>query len=135
MHRPSMLPDLKGRRRAEVCKCIHEKGGLAIPPHPYDLFRAGIRESTLDTLEIDAIEVFNSATTLKHYNRKAFEYARRRGLPMIAASDAHHEAALGTAFTALDTDDFTVQGVLRQIVKNNARTERYLTAADCVRKT
>ena len=43
---------------------IHQRGGLAIPPHPYDLFRAGIRFSTLETLPVDAIEVFNAATTL-----------------------------------------------------------------------
>ncbi len=36
------IPDLKGRPAREVCEIIHERGGLAIPPHPYDLFRAGI---------------------------------------------------------------------------------------------
>ena len=43
------LPYLKGRPAREVCDLIHERGGLAIPPHPYDLFRAGIRFSTLET--------------------------------------------------------------------------------------
>jgi len=129
------LPDLKGVPAAEVCKRIHEHGGLAIPPHPYDLFRAGIRESTLETLEIDALEVFNAATTLRSYNRKAFEYARSHGLPMTAGSDAHHEGAIGTAFTILDTDDFTLQGVLSQIVKSNRRNEKYLTVKDTFRKT
>ena len=65
---------------------------LTIPPHPYDLFRAGIRFPVLETLPIDAIEVFNAATTLRRYNRKAFKYAQERGLPMTAASDAHHDA-------------------------------------------
>ena len=41
----AVLPNLKGRPALEVCKLIHEAGGLAIPPHPYDLFRAGIRVS------------------------------------------------------------------------------------------
>src|SRR6202789_4226745 len=42
------LPDnLKGIPAAEAVKLIHEKGGLAIPPHPYDFFRAGIREDVL----------------------------------------------------------------------------------------
>src|SRR6266404_4125030 len=41
------LPYLKGKPAREVCEIIHERGGLAIPPHPYDLFRAGIRLSTL----------------------------------------------------------------------------------------
>ena len=90
------LPYLKGKPAREVCDMIHQRGGLAIPPHPYDLFRAGIRFSTLETLSVDAIEVFNAATTLRRYNRYAFKYAQIRGLPMTAASDAHHAAAVGT---------------------------------------
>lgn len=129
------LPFLKGVPAAEVCKIIHERGGLAIPPHPYDLFRAGIRESVLDTLEIDALEVFNAATTFKKCNRQAFEYAQKRGLPMTAGSDAHHEAAIGTAYTILKTDDFSVAGVLAQIRKANDLNQQYLRFSDSVRKT
>jgi predicted metal-dependent phosphoesterase TrpH len=76
------LPYLKGKPAREVCDIIHQRGGLAIPPHPYDLFRAGIRFSTLETLPVDAIEVFNAATTLRRYNRYAFKYAQIRSLPM-----------------------------------------------------
>src|SRR6185312_11296193 len=43
-----ILPYLKGTPAAEVCKLVHSMGGLAIPPHPYDKFRAGIRQSVLD---------------------------------------------------------------------------------------
>jgi predicted metal-dependent phosphoesterase TrpH len=129
------LPYLKGRPAREVCDLIHERGGLAIPPHPYDLFRAGIRFSTLEKLPIDAIEVFNAATTLRRYNRYAFKYAQVRGLPMTAASDAHHHAAIGTAYTILDTEDFSVRGILAQIVKSNELNQEYLTPKDSVRKT
>ena len=87
------LPYLKGKPAREVCEIIHERGGLAIPPHPYDLFRAGIRFPVLETLPIDALEVFNAATTLRRYNRYAFKYAQLRGLPMTASSDAHHSEA------------------------------------------
>lgn len=129
------LPDLKGRAAREVCEIIHERGGLAIPPHPYDLFRAGIRFAVLETLPIDALEVFNAATTLRRYNTFAFEYAQARGLPMTAASDAHHCAALGTAYTILNTDDFSVKGILTQICKSNELSRHYLTPKDSVRKT
>lgn len=131
-----LLPnDLKGTPAAEVCKLVHELGGLAIPPHPYDLFRAGIRQSVLDTLEIDGLEVFNAATTLKRYNRQAFEYATMKKLPMIAGSDAHHEAAIGTAYTILHTDDFSVRGILGQIAKGTELNQRYLSPRDALRKT
>src|SRR3979409_1298717 len=67
---------LKGKPAHDGCDLIHQAGGLAIPPHPYDLFRAGIRFSALETLPIDAIEVFNDATTLPPYNCYAVNTAQ-----------------------------------------------------------
>src|SRR3954454_25009079 len=129
------LPDLKGTPAREVCEIIHERGGLAIPPHPYDLFRAGIRFPVLETLPIDALEVFNAATTLRRYNTFAFKYAQLRGLPMTAASDAHHAAAVGTAYTILNCEELSVRSALAQIVKSNELNQRYLTPRDSMRKT
>ncbi len=126
---------LKGRPAHEVCELIHEHGGLAIPPHPYDLFRAGIRFSTLETLPIDAIEVFNAATTLHRYNRYAFKYAQVRGLPMTAASDAHHAAAIGTAYTIVNCEELSVEALLAQIVKGNELNQKYLTPRESMLKT
>jgi predicted metal-dependent phosphoesterase TrpH len=130
------LPDnLKGIPAIEAVRLIHEKGGLAIPPHPYDFFRAGIREPVLETLELDALEVFNAATTFKRYNKHAFAYAQARGLPMTAASDAHDHAALGTAYSILEAEEFSVQGVLQAIRKGPALRQRYLTPANAFKKT
>ena len=132
------LPDaarLKGRPARDVCTLIHEHGGRAIPPHPYDLFRAGIRFATLETLPIDALEVFfNAATTLRRYNTFAFRYAQLRGLPMTAASDAHHAAAVGTAYTILNCEELSVKSALAQILKSNELNQRYLTPRDSMRK-
>ena len=130
-----MLPYLKGTPAAEVCKIVHGMGGIVIPPHPYDLFRAGIREAVLETLEIDALEVFNAATTLKRYNRLAYEYAEAKHLPMTAGSDAHHEAAIGTAYTILETQDFSVKGILKQVREGAELNQRYLSPRDKFRKT
>ncbi|RYD71633.1 MAG: metal-dependent phosphoesterase, partial [Verrucomicrobiaceae bacterium] len=129
------LPNLKGTPAVEVSKIVHDLGGVVIPPHPYDLFRAGIRESVLDVLEMDALEVFNAATTLKRYNQMAFNYAQRRTLPMTSGSDAHHEAAIGTAYTTLHTEDFSAAGILRQIPLGTELQQRYLTTKDALRKT
>ena len=131
----AVLPNLKGRPAFEVCNLIHEAGGVAIPPHPYDVFRAGIRENVLKTLQIDGIEVFNAATTLKRYNRMASDYALDHGLAMTASSDAHHYAAIGTAYTVLETDNFSVAGVLAQVVKDNPLSEKYLSIGGTIRKT
>jgi len=131
------LPDnMKGRPAAEVCREIHARGGLAIPPHPFDAFRAGIRESVLRTLEVDAIEVYNAAATFPFCNRKAHLYAAERGLPMICGSDAHHAESVGLAYTALATDDFTLAGVLRQIARpGNRLVEESLPFPHKLRKT
>src|SRR5437899_9792151 len=117
------------------CIMIYGRVGLSIPPHPYDLFRAGIRFSILETLPVDAIEVFNAATTLRRYNSYAIKYAQIRGLPMTAASDSHHAAAVGTAYTIVNTDDFSVKGILAQILKSNELNQKYLTPRDSMRKT
>ena len=58
-----------------------------------------------------------------------------RGLPMTAGSDAHHEAAIGTAFTILHTDNFNLKGVLTQVVKSNELNQKYLRPKDSLRKT
>jgi hypothetical protein len=54
---------------------------------------------------------------------------------MVAASDAHHAAAVGTAYTILNTEDFSVKGILAQILKSNELNQRYLTPRDSLRKT
>src|SRR5438477_3809767 len=128
------LPYLKGKPALEVCDIIHQRGGLAIPPHPYDLFRAGIRFSTLEKLPVDALEVFNAATTLRRYNTFAFRYAQLCGLPMTAASDAHHAAAVGTDYTIINCQVLSVKSALAQIVKSNELNQRYLTPRDSMRK-
>ena len=131
----AVLPQMKGEPAAEVARAVQAAGGVAIPAHPYDRFRAGIREDVLDTLKVDAIEVFNAAISHQSFNDKARAYAERRGLPMIAASDAHHEAAIGTSRMIFETGDFTVRGILAEIVKGARRHEQLLSFRDKLRKT
>ena len=126
---------LKGRPAVEVCRLAHAAGGIAIAPHPYDLFRAGIRESVLDVLPLDGLEVFNAATTLKRHNRKAYDYALRRGLPMTAGSDAHHAGAVGVACTIVETGDFNVPGVLQALKQGSELEQQYLSTRQTIRKT
>ena len=126
---------LKGLPSAEVCRLAKEAGGIAVAPHPYDLFRAGIRESVLDTLPLDGLEVFNAATTLKRHNRKAYDYAQRRGLPMTAGSDAHHAGAVGVACTIVETDDFSACGVIEAMRRGTELEQQYLSTRQTIRKT
>lgn len=130
------LPNLKGITPAEAVKLIHQQGGLAIPAHPFDHFRAGIRQPVLDTLaDIDALEVFNAATTWKSCNLKAREYAANRKIPMTAGSDAHHHQAVGRAYTILEPEQFNLSSVLASIKHPVGREERYITKKDAFLKT
>ncbi len=131
----TVLPQMKGLPAADVARAIRAAGGLAVPAHPYDRFRAGIREKVLETLEVDAIEVFNAAISLAKYNAHALAYAQRKNLPMIAASDAHHESAMGASHVVVETEDFSVRGVLAAIVKGARRHEVQLNFRDKLRKT
>ena len=54
---------------------------------------------------------------------------------MIAASDAHHEAAIGTSHMIFETDDFTVRGILAEITKGARRHEQLVSFRDKLRKT
>src|SRR6266404_2561449 len=116
-----------------------QKGLMRLDGLPVNdfLILPGVEVTTADghLLCIGAIEVFNAATTLRRYNRYAFKYAQIRGLPMTAASDAHHAAAIGTAYTIVNTEDFSVKGILAQIVKSNELNQKYQTPRDSLRKT
>lgn len=129
------LPNMKGHPAVEVAAAIRAAKGLAIPAHPYDKFRAGIREGVLQTLDVDAIEVFNAAISFPKYNTFARQYAERCGLPMIAASDAHHEAAIGASHMILEMEEFSVRGVLEAVKKGGKRHEQLLSFRDKARKT
>ena len=131
----SLPSSLKGLPAKEVCRLAHAAGGICVAPHPYDLFRAGIRESVLDTLPLDGLEAFNAATTLRRHNRKAYQYALRRGLPMTAGSDAHHAGAVGVASTIVDPADFSVAGVLQALQQGTELDQHYLSLGQTILKT
>ncbi len=130
------LPRLKGIDAAEAIAIIHELGGLAVAPHPYDTFRLGIRRKHLDHLPLDALEVFNAASTLKRYNRWAKQYAEARSLPMMAASDAHSPEAIGTARTTFHLHKLSLASVLRSLrAGHGVLTENYLSTRAALKKT
>ncbi|HEY5793139.1 MAG TPA: PHP domain-containing protein [Chthoniobacterales bacterium] len=128
------LPNRVGVPAVEVAKEIRARGGVPIPAHPYDRWRAGIREEVLDQLPIRVIEVFNAAVTSREYNVAAHQYAAARGLVGMAGSDAHHASAIGTAVTALELESLSVANVLAQIEIGAALEERYLNRWEGVKK-
>ena len=128
------LPFLKGAPAHEVIEAVKSAGGIAIPAHPFDRWRAGIRPAVLDTLDLEVIEVFNAAVTSRSYNDKALAYAEGRGLKMLAASDAHHSSAVGASTTAFEMNELSVPSLLAAIRRGGQPDGRYLPFREGVKK-
>jgi predicted metal-dependent phosphoesterase TrpH len=130
----TMLPDMLGRPAVEVEAAIHERGGIAIPAHPYDKWRAGIREGILDKLKTPVIEGFNAAVTSRNFNAQAKAYAARTGRVTTAGSDAHHASAVGTASTGFELEELSVAALLRTLPGGGELNETYLTRMEGIKK-
>jgi predicted metal-dependent phosphoesterase TrpH len=128
------LPVMRGEPAAEVVEAIHARGGVAIPAHPYDRWRAGIHEAVLNSLPLVAIEVFNAAVTSRKYNDRALAYAQKRGLAMTAASDAHHASAVGISVTGFELDSLSVADLLNAIRKGGQPEGQYLSRREAIKK-
>jgi len=105
---PAGLPFL------ETLDRIHDHGGIAVVPHPFQKSRSGVAPNvSLDELaRADAIEVYNSRLLTGRANRRAERFARSRDLPMTAGSDAHISEMVGQAVTEVDTEERTVAAIL-----------------------
>jgi len=93
----------------EAAARIKEQGGVVYIPHPFDPMRRNLAEPALVDLAdaglVDAIEVFNAKTSLRHLNERAAQFAGRRGLAAGAGSDAHVPDALGSAYVEMPDFD------------------------------
>ena len=128
------LPYLRGTSAKDVVQAVQAAGGLSVPAHPFDRWRAGIRASVLDTLDIEVIEVFNAAVTSRSYNKQALDYATRRGLRMLAGSDAHRASAVGVSSTVLEMDELSVPALLAALRKGGRPEGNYLTLREGIKK-
>jgi predicted metal-dependent phosphoesterase TrpH len=96
---------------------IHEQGGTAIVPHPFQEMRSGvlakIPKSKLGLA--DAIEVYNSRLVTGWSNRQAKRYAQRETIPMIAGSDAHVSEMVGRSVTRVDANERSAEAILEAV--------------------
>jgi len=128
------LPNMIGVPAADVEREVRARGGVAIPAHPFDRWRAGIPDRVMDRLETRVIEGFNAAVTSRSYNTLAKEYARRRGKAVTAGSDAHYASAVGFASTAYGLESLSLETLLQAIPSGGECEENYLTRWGGVKK-
>ena len=130
------LPNgLKGIPAKEAIAMVRAQNGVAIPAHPYDRMRAGIREGHLDELEMDALEVFNAATSLQRHNDSARAYATRRSLPMTAGSDSHHHGSVGRSHTIFSAANLSMRSILDSLAEGTSLHCVPLSPLEALRKT
>jgi predicted metal-dependent phosphoesterase TrpH len=98
----------QGLSPLQTIDIIREQGGLAGVPHPLDRLRGqSVGEYVLKEIadQLDFVEGFNARVTLPGDNRRAREFARSRGLPCTAGSDAHSAYELGRAYVEMPPFD------------------------------
>jgi predicted metal-dependent phosphoesterase TrpH len=102
-----------GLSPAAAIGAVREQGGLVGIPHPFDRFRSfRAGEESLEALVplIDWIEGYN-ARLIGGGNERAAVFAAHRGLPAVAASDAHSVLEVAVSYTILDGDPSTPAGL------------------------
>ncbi|MEF8883698.1 MAG: PHP domain-containing protein [Haloarculaceae archaeon] len=102
---------------SETLARIHDQGGIAVVPHPYQEMRSGVMaEIGPEQLKTaDAIEVYNSRLLTGYSNRQADRFATRHGLPKTAGSDAHVAEMVGRAVTLVDADDRSAASICEAV--------------------
>ena len=106
-----------GQDYRETVDQIHDTGGIAVIPHPFQKARHGVAPhvSDEDLAAADAIEVYNSRLLTGRANRTADRFATDHDIPKTAGSDAHISEMVGQAVTEVGTDEATVPGILEAI--------------------
>jgi predicted metal-dependent phosphoesterase TrpH len=102
-----------GRPARETISEVHEQGGLVGIPHPFDRWRGSLlRDARLEPTAglVDWIETHN-ARVVGRGNERAAELALALGLPGVAVSDAHTVIEVGVAYTVLQGDPSTPEGL------------------------
>jgi hypothetical protein len=86
---------------------IRDQGGLVSVPHPFSRNRMfHLRRAVLERVrqDVDCIEVFNAREAFTQDNFRAAAFAKERGLPGAAGSDAHRASEIGRAW--VEVEDF-----------------------------
>jgi predicted metal-dependent phosphoesterase TrpH len=100
----------------ETVEIIHKNGGIAVPAHPFDYIRLGIKDEIF-SIPSDAIEVINGCITLARWNKKAYDAALELDLPMLGGSDGHSTEEIGIAWTDFLGEPRTWQDVISMVLK------------------
>jgi predicted metal-dependent phosphoesterase TrpH len=119
-HIPNNLP------LDDTLDAIWAQGGIAVAPHPFDIFNNGIKHAIS---KVDAVETFNALALDRFSNLFCTWKAAKLGLPTVSGSDAHTLEMIGLAKNLISAND--MDSVLREIKKGNVIKEtNYISLFD-----
>jgi hypothetical protein len=97
----------------ETIDIIHEQGGLACIPHPFDR----LRKNSLNNKEVlkrcDIVETFNARVQKQAYNKLAEHFARKNNKLMTVGTDSHWLSEVGKSY--IDIEPFSS---VKEFMKN-----------------
>ncbi len=106
-----------GLTALETVEKIHQKGGIAVIPHPMNPIKHSLKKGVLKSINPDALEILNASTlppfTLQYRNIE--DYAKQKNIPQTGGSDAHIPSNIGKAYTLIETNKITIQNVISAI--------------------
>ena len=121
-------PIEKGRSADDTISLIHDVGGIAVVPHPFDPVSPCVDPYKLKSRP-DAIEVINSDALFFGLNTKyAMRAARQLGLPMVAGSDSHIPETVGDAYTLINSPSCDLKDLLNAIKSGTVQPEGRATS-------
>jgi predicted metal-dependent phosphoesterase TrpH len=113
----------------ETVKLIHEQGGVAIIPHPYDPVCECVKIAALTTRP-DAVETMNAdALSFVVSNWLARRDAVKFGLPQVGGSDSHIPQTIGDVYTVVNSVSRELSDVLDAIKQGRVHPEGHATSA------
>jgi predicted metal-dependent phosphoesterase TrpH len=95
----------RGLSPEDTVRAIHEQGGVATIPHPYDPFRRSvITRAALERIvdSVDAVEGYNCRNIFQRHDDAAQATARRAGKPLTAGTDAHSPIEVGGVYVEME---------------------------------
>ena len=124
---------MRGRPVAEVFSAIEDRGGVAIPSHPYDHWRPEFPKTFSIGLILRRLKS-STPPARKDFNEQALAYATGRDLSMTASSDAHHASAVAVSFTHFELEDLNLAELLRAVRKGGTPEGHYLSMREAMKK-
>jgi predicted metal-dependent phosphoesterase TrpH len=110
----------KGLTAPEAIDRIRDQGGLVVAPHPFSRHvpALGLR---IDSLDLDALEVFNAGHVDGIANNKAAEYAQNGKWAQVGGSDSHALTTIGCARTVFPGE--TAEDFRKAVRRKTTRAE------------